>query len=95
MRKFLRHDVDSLALVSNDDVKNKRVIIHNFSNMGLGFISNTYFSVRSFITIKYQNETENFVLMRSYIKHARRLDNGQFFIGVLFVGFESKSDHVT
>lgn len=93
MRKFLRYDVDSLALVSNERYTNRRVLIDNFSSMGLGFISNTYFPVRSFITIKYQNETEKIVFMKSFIKHVRQLDNGQFFIGVLFVGIESKNDH--
>ena len=90
MRKFLRTPLSSFAILSDSEV-NSRIVITDFSRMGIGFISKKAPKQNTFVSILYQNETNKLIKMKCFIKHVRMIADNQFAIGVQFVGIESKT----
>ena len=90
MRQFQRVPIQSYGFIV-DDQQTSRMIIHDFSRMGVGFISEKEIKIRSFISVLYQNDSGQTVRMKSYVKHVKRINSQQFYIGVQFVAVESKS----
>ncbi len=90
MRNFNRHIVRSKAVLIDHENKNHLLIIHDFSQMGVGVASPVLITPKSFITILYQNDTGYFIQMKDYVKHARHFNKGQFFLGLQFIGIEHK-----
>jgi hypothetical protein len=91
MRNFDRYNISSQAVIILN-TQNKRVLIQDFSRMGVGFVSEDILKLKSFISLLYQNEKNQIIQMQSYVKHIRKLKNGLWFVGVQFVGIETKFD---
>ena len=94
MRNFDRLIVSSHAAAILDD-QHRRILIQDFSRMGLGFVLDEILHLKSFISLLYQNENNQVIQMKSYVKHARKLKNGLFYVGVQFIGIETKFDRAT
>ncbi len=92
MRNFDRYPINSTAVIGLNG-NHYRVHITNFSRMGIGLISAQEFQLKTFISLLYQNETQQIIQMKSYLKHIRKLNSGLFFIGLQFIGIETKFDH--
>ncbi len=91
LRNFVRVAVSSHAVAIINDDKN-RILIQDFSRMGVGFVVDDILHLKSFISLLYQNENNQVIQMKSYIKHVRKLKNGLFYVGVQFVGIETRFD---
>lgn len=68
------------------------MLIQNFSRMGLGFVIDEIVHFEKFISIIYQNENQQVINMKSFVRHARKLKDGLYFVGIQFIGIESKFD---
>jgi c-di-GMP-binding flagellar brake protein YcgR len=90
-RNFDRCMVSSLALVVSND-RQRRILIQDFSRMGVGFVIDDIIHLEKFISLLYQNENQQIINMKSYVRHARKLNDGLYFVGVQFIGIESKYD---
>lgn len=90
-RNFDRHAISSHAFVVSKNQRN-RVLIQNFSRMGLGFVIDEIVHFEKFISIIYQNENQQVINMKSFVRHARKLKDGLYFVGIQFIGIESKFD---
>lgn len=90
-RHFDRHKMSSNAVVVVND-KQHRVLIQDFSRMGVGFVIDDIVHLEKFVSLLYQNENQQIIKMKSYVRHARKLKDGLFFVGVQFIGIESKFD---
>lgn len=93
-RNFDRYAVSSHAVVISNNQK-RRVLIQDFSRMGVGFVIDDIVHFEKFISLIYQNENQQLIHMKSYVRHARKLKDGLYFVGVQFIGIESKYDHAT
>ncbi|MBC7421554.1 MAG: PilZ domain-containing protein [Bdellovibrio sp.] len=95
MRKFPRIILNSYAAIMNDDQSASRTIIRDFSRMGVGLVVDKEICQGTFISIVYQNEIGEYIQMKSYVKHCRQLKDNTFYVGVQFIGIESrtKTDH--
>ena len=92
MRNFDRYVVSSQAVVALEK-EHKRILIQDFSRMGVGFVSEHLFQLKNFVSLLYQNDNRQVIQMKSYVKHVRKLKNGLYYIGVQFIGIETKFDH--
>jgi len=90
-RNFDRHTVSSHAFVVSNNLQ-RRVLIQDFSRMGMGFVIDEIVHFEKFVSILYQNENQQVINMKSYVRHARKLKDGLYFVGVQFIGIESKYD---
>ncbi len=90
MRKFKRSPVESvgIALVNNSP---SEIRIKDFSRMGLSFLSEKPLQPKSFVSVMYQNETNQIIQMKVYIKNSITKSDQSFRIGALFVGLESRT----
>lgn len=93
-RNFERSNVSSYALVISNN-QQRRVVIQDFSRMGVGFVIDEIIHFEKFISLLYQNENRQIINMKSYLRHARKLKDGLYFVGVQFIGIESKYDRAT
>lgn len=89
IRNFDRLTVSSHAVVITNH-QPYRVLIQNFSRMGVGFLIEEITHFEKFISLLYQNENLQIIHMKSYLRHARKLKEGLYFVGVQFIGIESK-----
>ncbi len=94
MRNFDRLAISSHAVVILNE-QQRRILIQDFSRMGVGFVLDEIIHLKSFISLLYQNENNQIIQMKSYVKHARKIKSGLFYVGVQFVGIETKFDRVT
>ena len=90
-RNFDRYTLSSQGIVISNNQQH-RVLIQNFSRMGVGFVIDKIIHFEKFISLLYQNENQQIIQMKSYVRHARKLKNGLYFVGVQFIGIESKFD---
>jgi c-di-GMP-binding flagellar brake protein YcgR len=90
-RNFDRYNVSSYAVVISNN-QQRRVLIQDFSRMGVGFVIDDIIHFEKFISLLYQNENQQIINMKSYVRHARKLKDGLYFVGVQFIGIESKYD---
>lgn len=90
-RNFDRYALSSQGIVISND-QQRRVLIQDFSRMGVGFVIDDIIHFEKFISILYQNENQQIIQMKSYVRHARKLKDGLYFVGVQFIGIESKFD---
>lgn len=90
MRKFKRAAVESagFAIENNDHTA---VTIQDFSRMGMSFITDKTFQPKSFVSIMYQNETNQIIQMKIYIKNITMKTNRKFRVGALFIAIESRN----
>ena len=91
MRNFNRSIVSSQAVLALGK-EHQRILIQDFSRMGVGFVSEQLIQLKIFISLLYQNESRQVIQMKSYVKHVRKLKNGLYYIGVQFIGIETKFD---
>lgn len=89
-RNFDRHAVSSHAFFVYGNV-HIRILIQDFSRMGVGFVSEAKLPLKTFVSLLYQNEPRKIIQIKSYVKHVRSLKSGLYFVGVQFIGIESKS----
>ena len=94
MRNFDRYIVSSRAVVAIHK-EHQQVLIQDFSRMGVGFVTETLLQLKSFISLLYQNENQQIIQMKSYVKHVRKLKGGLYYVGVQFIGIETKFDRAT
>ncbi len=92
MRKFKRVLVDSVGFVI-DEKQHYQIYIQDFSRMGVSFTTSDRFSERSFVSIMYQNEINQFIRMKVYIKNITSTTNNIFRIGAFFVAVESRVEN--
>jgi hypothetical protein len=70
MRNFDRLSLNSYAVVLSEH-GNKRVVIQNFSRMGVGFLCEKTLVLKTFVSLLYQNENQQIIQMKSYVKHVK------------------------
>ncbi len=92
MRKFKRVLVDSVGIVI-DENNHSQIRIHDFSRMGVSFTTRERFLERSFVSIMYQNEINQFIRMKVYIKNITSTTNNIFRIGAFFIAVESRVEN--
>ncbi len=90
MRKFKRVSVDSVGFAI-DEKKHFQIAIQDFSRMGVSFTTGERFIERSFVSIMYQNEINQIIQMKIYIKNISKASDKNFRIGALFVAVESRT----
>ncbi len=90
MRKFKRITVDSVGFAI-DEKKHFQIAIQDFSRMGVSFTTSEHFVDKSFVSIMYQNEINQIIHMKIYIKNITRITKENFRIGALFVAVESRT----
>ena len=90
MRKFKRHAVSSLGFILEDSEPFK-ILISDFSRMGLSFQSVKILQPKSFLSIVYQNESGQLVQMKIYIKNVSQKCVSTYRVGAQFVAVESRN----
>ncbi len=90
-RNFNRSKISSYAMIISKG-QQRRVLIQDFSRMGVGFVIDDIIHFEKLISLLYQNENRQIINMKSYVKHVRKLKDGLYFVGVQFIGIESKYD---
>ena len=90
MRKFKRVSVDSIGFAI-DDKNHFQIAIQDFSRMGISFTTSEHLANKKFVSIMYQNEINQIVHMKIYIKNISKAANENFRIGALFVAVESRT----
>ena len=90
MRKFKRVSVDSIGYAI-DDKHHLKISIQDFSRMGISFLCSKSYAINSFISILYQNENNQILKMKIYVKNTSRTKDYIYRIGAAFVGIESRS----
>ncbi len=90
MRKFKRSIVSSVGLVIENE-NHSPMTIQDFSRMGVSFLSDKFFPPKTFLTIMYQNETNQMIQMKIYIKNISKKTEQIFRVGALFVAVESRN----
>ena len=89
MRQFLRYTVNSIGFILEDGAQ-EPMLIKDFSSMGVGFHSSYKLNLNSFTTILYQNDKNQIIQMKVYIKNLRQISNSLFRVGALFVAIENR-----
>lgn len=89
MRQFKRVSVNSAgyALDSNDHFQ---ISILDFSRMGVAFTCAHSFSLNTFVSIVYQNENNQLIQMKIYVKNISVKTSSAFRVGAQFVAVESR-----
>ena len=90
MRKFKRQSVSSLGFIL-EDTEHSKILISDFSRMGVSFSSEKNLSLKSFLSIVYQNESGQLVQMKIYIKNVSQKRESLYRVGAQFVAVESRN----